>query len=352
MRRAAWLAALGCIVCSSCVLSDFHKASGVIASPPDGGMTAPEDAALVSGAHLANASDECNACAAAQCAQPWADCGADCAELSWPITPAMSALNGAVAVLACLKQQCDDSCNITWGCLNHYKWPMQSATFTIDLQVSDLLSANQRISGAHVSACLNGDPGCNAGSGLVAEGTSDSVGHLPLSVPANFNGYFWVKPSNADYIPAVGLWSQPAYWFWKARTQPMVSKGVADRLAEGVGTTVDYAQSQLIFQALNCLPLRLSGNSLVTAQAEDVKVTFTPPGKDSSQVFYTIGSYAIDRTRDRTTAAGGSYGGVFNLPAQSVVVVAQHDGVEVSRAVVQMRPGTVGFVFLLPTPMP
>jgi hypothetical protein len=352
MTRAVWLVAFGCVVSSSCVLSDFHKvASNDHPSfMPDGGTTPREDAAPMS-ARLAGASDDCNACVAAQCAQPLADCGADCAGLTLPITPATSAPNSVVPVLACLKQQCDDSCHVIWGCVNHYKWPAPAAPFTIDLQVSDLLSSSQRISGANVLACLNSDPGCNAGSGLVAQGISDLVGHVSLTVPRNFSGYFLVTPSSDDYMAAVGLWSQPAYWVASARTQPLVSWAVADYLAMGTDTKVDRAQAHLIFQALNCLPLRLSGNSMANAQADDVKVTYFPPAKDSSQVFYTITTSAIDRTRDRTSSAGGSFGGVFNLPPQSVTVVGQHDGVEVSRAVVQMRKGAVGFVFLLPTPM-
>jgi hypothetical protein len=186
---------------------------------------------------------------------------------------------------------------------------------------------------------------------LAAHAVSDSLGHVLLTVPRSFVGYFLVKADSDDYMPAIGLWSQPSYWVANARTQPMVLWSVADVLGAGTDTTVDRTQSHLVFQVLNCLPLRLSGNSMANAQADDVKVSYTPPGKNSSQVFYTITGAVIDRTRDSTSSSGGAFGGVFNLPPQLITVVGQHEGMEVSRASLQMRAGTVGFLFLLPNPM-
>jgi hypothetical protein len=104
----------------------------------------------------------------------------------------------------------------------------------------------------------------------------------------------------------------------------------------------------LIFQAQNCLPLRYLGGTQLHSEADGVTVTFTPPASDSSRVFYTgIGS-SIDRTLTGTAALGGSFGGAFNLPSQTITVIASHAGQEVSRAAIQMRPGTVGFVYLVP----
>jgi hypothetical protein len=128
----------------------------------------------------------------------------------------------------------------------------------------------------------------------------------------------------------------------------MVSWAVADSLASVVKAKVDRTQSHLVFQAFNCLPIRLMSNSMVNADAEDVTITYTPPGADTSQVFYTTTGPSIDPTRVSTTAAGSSFGGVFNLPSQTVTIVGSHAGGEVSRAVMQMRSGYVGFLYLLP----
>jgi hypothetical protein len=348
VNRSVWFFVMGCAASSSCVLSDFQKVDSDTnhSVTTDGGtpMRAPD-------AGLPGASDECNACVAAQCAQPLAECGADCAGLSLPITPATPGPNSVVPFLACMKQACDDSCNVTWGCVNHYKFPQPTAPFTIQLEVSDLASSAQRLPGASVSACIGSDPGCSAGSGLVAHGVSDSLGFVSLTVPRSFVGYFLVKADSDDYMPAIGLWSQPSYWVANSRTQPMVLWSVADLLGTGTDTKVDRAQSHLVFQVLNCLPLRLSGNAMANAQGDDVKVSFTPPGKDSSQVFYTISGAQIDRTRDSTSAGGAAFGGVFNLPAQLITVIGHHNGMEVARASMQMRAGSVGFLFLLPNSM-
>jgi hypothetical protein len=333
-----------CMLCHACVLTDFQRVGSDKANSvmQDAGPTIPDGG-------LPGATSDCSSCIAQQCMQLLTGCGADCAKLSFPISPATNAPTGATDFLGCLKDQCDDTCNVTWGCVGHYKWPTPAAPFTIDLQVSDLISTSQRLSDVSVQACQASDPGCT--SGLMAQGTTDLTGHVSLTVPRGFIGYFLLKGSD-DYMPGIGLWSQPAYWVVNARNQPLVSWTVADFLASGTDTKVDHAKSHLVFQVLNCLPLRLSGNATANAEAEDVKVSFTPPGQDSSQVFYTITGSVIDRTRDRTSATGASFGGAFNLPSQNVTIVGQHNGVEVSRAAIQMRPGAVGFLYLLPNPTP
>jgi hypothetical protein len=183
---------------------------------------------------------------------------------------------------------------------------------------------------------------------LQATTLTDETGHALLTVPKNFQGYFYLKGSDADYAPSIGLWSQPTYWISNARSQPMVSWTVADALGAGAGATVDRSASHLVFQVFNCMPLRLAGNATVNSEADDVAITYSPPGKDTSRVFYTIMGNSIDTTRTSTSVSGGAFGGVFNLPSQSITVIGQHAGMEVARAVIQLRAGAVGFLYLLP----
>jgi hypothetical protein len=343
---------IGCLIAANgCVLRDYRKVgsdqnqqesagSGTAALNLDGGPMAPDGT-------LPGASAECNTCIAQSCAEQLSECGTDCADLSIPISPATAAPGNTAPFLACLQQQCESTCHVTWGCVKKYRWPAAPAPYTIDLRVNDLIQADHRLTSAHASACLSSDPGCTAGSGRIAEGMTDAVGHVLLTVPRDFVGYFLVK-STDDYMPTLGLWSQPAYLVDNARTQPMISWAVADYLGSSTGTVVDRQASHLIFQVLNCLPLRFSGNAVVNSQAEDVQITYTYPAENSSQVFYTITGSVIDRSRDRTSASGSSYGGVINLRTQTTTITAHYEGMEVSRAAVQMQAGTVAFVYMLP----
>jgi hypothetical protein len=354
-QRIAWLCLIGAFV-PACVLPDFHKVGSGIGPDKSAGAAALAGAAanasagapsLTSDGGVPGATASCTSCIQNSCAKEFGTCGSDCSDFALPINPAMHAPDGMTPLLTCLHDNCDDACDVTWGCVDHYRWTQPAAPFTIDLQVNDLIASVQHVADMKVSACVGSDPGCVAGSGLSAVGTTDANGDVLLTVPRTFQGYFFLD-GNDDYMPIVGLWSQPAYWAEMTRSQPMVRFAVADFLGSGTMSTVDRKQSHLIFQALNCLPLRFNGNNALNEEADGVKITFTPPGENSSQVFYTITNNAIDITRDTTSVNGGAYGGAFNLPSTSITVTGHYGTTEVSRAVVQMRPGAVGFVYLLP----
>jgi hypothetical protein len=323
------------------------KSAGALAPAGAGNGSGASAPSLTSDGGVPGANATCLSCIQNSCAQQFSMCGSDCSDFALPINPAMHSPDGMTPLLTCLHDNCDDACDVTWGCVDHYRWVEPAAPFTIDLHVDDLISSVQHVADMKVSACVGSDPGCVAGSGLSAVGTTDDNGEVLLTVPRSFQGYFYLD-GNDDYMPIVGLWSQPAYWAEMSRTQPMVRFAVADFLGSGTMSTVDRKQSHLIFQVLNCLPLRFNGNNELNEEADGVKVTFTPPGENSSQVFYTITNNAIDTTRDTTSVNGGAYGGAFNLPSTSLTVTGHYGANEVSRAVVQMRPGAVGFVYMLP----
>ncbi|HEY2732725.1 MAG TPA: hypothetical protein VGI70_02010, partial [Polyangiales bacterium] len=134
MKRTSWLLAL-CCAAHGCILSDFQKISdkgnGVAA---DGG-SAPSDGGM------AGANAECSACLAANCADTRHTCGADCDAMSLPITPASNAPDDSLPFLACMRDQCEDSCQPTWGCVHNYQWTTPADAFTINLQVADLISS-------------------------------------------------------------------------------------------------------------------------------------------------------------------------------------------------------------------
>jgi hypothetical protein len=327
------------------VLPDYQK-TGLEQSNSklsDGGADAggPTDTTV-----LAGASVECKSCVMQNCLDLMSECGADCEKIKLPVTPASEAPKTIDGFLQCMQDQCDDTCNVSWGCVERYRWPAASKAYNVTLRVIDIV-ASSALPDVQVTACHSSDPSCSQSSGLAGAGMTDLGAHATLGVPQDFVGYFLLKGADG-YMPAVALWTQPAYRLTEGFTQRMMQWGVAEALAVGTDSKLRREASHLIFQAQNCLPLRYLGGTQLHSEADDVAVTFTPPASDSSRVFYTGVGASIDRTLTGTAAVGGAFGGAFNLPSQTVTVIASHAGQEVSRAAIQMRPGTVGFVYLVP----
>jgi hypothetical protein len=301
---------------------------------------------------LNGASVECNSCVQSQCAQALTACGADCQNQKIPVTPAdpapaKSNSDAFDTFLTCLRDECEPSCKVTWGCVNDYSWPAASAPYGVTIRVIDLTSSSP-LPNVDVTACLGSDPSCSAASTHVAQGTTDDTAHTTLPVPAGFMGYFLLAGDD-KYMASSTLWTQPTYTVVHNFSQRMVPWDVAAGLAQATGTTLRHEAGHLIFRAHNCLPLRYLDGKVLNAEADDVVVTFSPSVDDSSKVFYTGFQSGIDPSLSGTSAMGGGFGGAFNLPTQLVNVVAKHDGMVVSQVAAQMRSGTAAFVYLMPS---
>ena len=343
MKTIVSLICLASLWGAGCVLPDYEKVAlgGGNAERDDGGVDAGHTAVLLPGA-----SDECRSCVVEQCASALGECGTDCEALSLPIHPASVAPKSSDGLLQCMQEQCDDTCAVTWGCVDRYRWPASDQAYNMTMRVVDIVSSTP-LSDVQVTACHSSDPSCSESSGLAGAGVSDATGHAMLSVPSDYVGFFLFKGSET-YAPAAALWTQPAYRITEGFTQRMMLWGVAEGLATATDSTLRREASHLIFRVQNCLPLRFLGGDQLHAEADDVTITFTPPAADSSRVFYTGLGAAIDPTLTATSAVGGSFGGAFNLPSQTVTVIATHQGQEVSRAAIPMRPGTIGYAYLVP----
>ena len=344
--RVVWAWSLFATV-SACLLPDYEKAA-----PMTGGSSKRADAGVDAGGAagdagvLQGASNDCKSCVMQNCGELMESCGNDCAQLKFPINPATVAPKTIDGFLECMQDQCDESCEVTWGCVDRYRWPTTTKAYTMTMRVIDII-ASSVLPDVQVTACHASDPSCSQSSGLAGAGVSSATGHAMLSVPDDFVGFFLFKGADS-YVPAAALWTQPAYALTEGFTQRMMQWGVAEGLAAATDSKLRRDASHLIFRAQNCLPLRYLGGEALRAEADDVAVTFTPPATDSSRVFYTGIGASVDPTLKGTSAVGGAFGGAFNLPAQTVTVIATHDGKEVSRAAIPMRSGTLGFVYLVP----
>jgi hypothetical protein len=347
VRPALTWAALALLAADGCVLPSYDKlsASEAAARTSDAGAR-PDDG-------LAGGSDECNACIAASCGEQLRSCGPDCEGITLPINPATAVPEEAdnmafTPFVGCVLTNCD-ACNLRWGCVNQYLWPAAKDPYTVTARMIDIASS-AAVTDVSVLACQGADPSCSPSSGLISTGETNAMGRATLAVTRDFNGWFQFKGADT-YMPASAVFTQPTYNVRETFTQRMIAWPVAEGLAMATGVKLNRDLAHMIFRASNCLPLRYMGSEgIVNAEAEGVQVTFTPPTSESSMVFYTGENASLDPTLDSTTVPGGAFGGVFNLPLTLVTVIAKYQGMEVARTALQIRPGTVGWVYLIPKP--
>lgn len=340
-RDTVVIIALG-LAAMSCVLPSYDVDEGAISSSSDvdAGSNALE--AIVSGAD-----GSCSACLASHCSAQRLACGDACKDMKMPISPAMDLPTDADQLVQCMVEQCDDTCNVRWGCVDKYQWPNLSDAYNVVLRVVDPLS-NQGLKDVSVSACQGADPGCAAGAGLGSAGVTDDTGRVTLQLTSGFFGYF-VIDAGPNYFPMVAFASQPMYRIVSSFTLNMFQRSWLNVLATMLQSEVHSDSGHVIFRAQNCLPVRFASSGAATSGfASGVAVSYSRAGANSTRVFYTIGGLMVDPAASGTTEQGNGYGGAFNLPAGQTSLVGTHASLDVINASIPLRSDALGFVFLVP----
>lgn len=343
-----------CVVwVSGCVLPDYEVGNateqGATKENKDAGTTTAKDEKPIS--MLPGADEACASCLTDNCQTERDDCGADCAALKWPVSPAWKVTDQADSFVRCLAMQCEDSCKVSWGCNDNYVLPLpRDNAFPITIRVTGALSGNE-IAGVSVSACQGLDPSCSDDLGLVSSGVTDATGRALLTLSSGFDGYFLldVQQEQADgskYVPMTVKWSEQLYRVESELTASLFEAPLISALANGVEKIMP-GTGNFIFKSQNCLPERYVGKAGANASAAGVKVSYTALGK-GSRVYYVTGGFAIDPDATDTSTAGAGFGGVFNVTPGPVSVTGVHDGVGVSTGGFPMRADTLGAVFMLP----
>jgi hypothetical protein len=178
---------------------------------------------------------------------------------------------------------------------------------------------------------------------------------VDFTVPKGFNGYFQL--SGGSPVPATVQWSQPAYdvvdSFSHQALAPSAVAGLA--LKAGVHSRLEEPfepnTGHLIARMQNCLPLRYldSQDPSRAGRARDVTFRFTPD-TGATRMFYVNDMATLDTALDRTTWRG--YAGAFEVPPTNVTVTATHavTGKPLASGTLTIRDGTIGFMYLVPSP--
>jgi hypothetical protein len=240
---------------------------------------------------------------------------------------------------------CSDPCQVLWGCVDNYTWKEPRESYDIDVRVVDPIS-NVAPADIRVSACRGSDPACAETGGRIVSGTTDDTGHVSLTVPGDFFGFFMVEPG-PEYLPITQIWSQPGYRADSTFTLGIYSKSWVDEMARSLMVKRREDAVQVIFRAQNCLPLRYFESAETEAAADDVSVSYTPNDADSPS-FYTTSALAVRPGATATSRIGYGYGGAFNLEPGSIAITGSYDGREVSGTVLPLRAGSLGLAYLVP----
>jgi hypothetical protein len=295
----------------------------------------------------------CDDCIREHCCDLAEACGEDaaCAEdMLEPITPAADFGAAFDPLLACMQRECDRECEVSWGCTGEYEWPTSESELDFQVKVIDFAAVpDAPLEGVRVQACQGIDPACE--SGQVDEAVTDAEGLVRLQVQPNFDGFFAFE--GADYLPSTVQWSEPIFRktdFTHYALSPSALTALA--LITGVHQSAeemfDPEVGHLIFRVQGCLPMRYLNNPMAPPQAEvaDVHIRFEPDD-GATQVFYTDENSSVSLTLEATSKDG--VGGAFNVPARNVTVHAVDalDDREVARGSVRIRPGALGYVYLV-----
>ena len=343
MTRALAIA-VSLSVLGGCVLPDYKiyddSVSNSTSAKPDAGE--PD----AGSAKFPGAEGDCAACLASQCADVRMQCGSKCDDIKLPISPAQSWTSDADPLMQCMVDQCDDACNIRWGCVGKYNWPDPSKPYTVTLKISDPLT-NQGMPNVNVAACEGVDPGCSIGGGMSTSGVTDAQGQVSLQVTSGFYGYFLID-AGADYYPVVAQFSQPSYRISTSFTVNVFPRSWVKVMASMLQADVDDGAGQMIFRTQNCLPLHFIGSSAANAEAGDVTVSYGRKGAKTTKVFYTIGGLQVDPQANATSEQGSGFGGALNLPAGQTSIVGRHANTDVINATIPLRADALGILFLVP----
>lgn len=327
-----------CGLLTGCVLPDYSVTEQPNQTPLE---QSREPAGL-----LKSAPESCNECLKSECTQSRDDCGDNCSELSWPVSPAWKVADEADAFVTCVSEHCSDACEVPWGCVKKYDLAAPPDALEVSMHFTGVINGFP-VANVKVNACAVLDPDCTSGGGEQNAVTSDANGRAFITLPKDFFGYFLVDAGD-DFYPMTVMLSQPTY-----RVDNSLEIAVFPRVwIAGLSATIDVpakkTDGHVIFRAQNCLPLRYLSGDGIAAAADGVGVSYDTTGPDTSRTFYTSYGLMLDPDATASQTVGGGFGGALNVPVGLRSVSGDIDGNEVARTSIRMRAGTVGLVFLVP----
>ena len=349
---ALLLACLGALA-TGCVLPSFERAEAGDAGPADVDSGPDPGPACGLSAELP---DDCDRCVRLNCCELAEECGEGTAcgdDLLEPVNPAADFSTDFDPLLGCMQRECNDACDVDFGCIGDYQWPTPTEDLEVPVRVVDYAAEpDMPLVDFDVKACQGVDPACD--SGLVDEAQTDADGIAELTVPPGFLGHFRV--SGGEYADSIAQWSEPVqrvggFTHYMLRPQDVQALAVVTGVHASFDEPFAPDTGHLIFRVQGCLPLRYLDGDRPNAEVSGARVDFAPNDL-GADVFYTDDTGSVSLTLEATTSDG--LGGVFEAPARNVTVTATdvNSGREIATASVRVKMGGIGLVYLAPRSAP
>lgn len=231
----------------------------------------------------------------------------------------------------CQEHVCQDKPDPKWGCLGHVEPRKGGSMVTTSIQLVDLVSGAPA-KNVTVKLCSKYDPPCNSPLGAPEVGAD---GFVSATVASDFQGYFDIQSSS--YLPALTFIDPEV-----AASNPvvqLVSEGVVDTLASGVGVTRDPMAGLVLSRTADCQSKASAG----------VSISIFPSAKETA--FYLIAS-GVSPGATATDNSGDS--GFINVtPGTPTITATRGQGGQViGKVTTLVRAGAVTYQLLPPTPLP
>lgn len=226
-----------------------------------------------------------------------------------------------------------------WGCVGKVPVLPQNDSEPFQTQLTLFDFNKGPLVGLPLRLCRSQDTPCSA---PVKELVTDAEGTVTLDIYTGFRGYVQSQPSEAhstlvpfiSYVPIIN----PKLPATLARVYlTAFDTGTIAGISLPLGVEVDYELGQIIFTARDCQ------NDL----ASDI-VAFTAAATATSKTWYLDSNAQASVEQTQTSVPG--VGGIFNVTKGVPTLKYERNAKRVGEQNIIVRPGTLTYVNLIPTP--
>lgn len=229
-----------------------------------------------------------------------------------------------------------------WGCLGNVKAPtFPQPMVNVSVPLIDLVT-QKAVTKIDAKVCGKTDVSCGMPLGPVVNPNSQGI--LAFTLPAGFDGYIDMKSTMIDdaglpaYIPSLVFFNPPLSVDLIYLTIPLVSPQALGLLAAQFGNAIDPMLGGPFASIADCTGKPAAGASI----SIDKEV-------DASRTFYFVNGLPTESS-NQTDKTG--YSGFINIPTgiRTMTGVVADSGREIGKVSVLVRPSTLTYTVLPPTP--
>lgn len=235
-----------------------------------------------------------------------------------------------------------DAFDPMWGCLGNVKPPsFPQPMVNVSVPLIDLVT-QKPVTKMDAKVCSKTDVTCSMPMGPTVQPNAQGI--LAFMLPAGFDGYVDMKSTMIDdagmpaYLPSLIFFNPPLTVDLIYLTIPLVSPQALGLLAAQFGNQIDPMMGGPFAAIADCQGKPAAGASITI----DKEV-------DASRTFYFVNGLPTESV-NQTDKTG--YSGFINIPTgiRNMTAFVADSGKQIGRVSVLVRPSTLTYTVLPPTP--